>query len=265
MKLSWELHDGAWRPCVWKTSTIFDADTLVAQLSKVLTTKLTSPWTLDKRLPFAAATLEKQLREAAIGISQRTVADLLVAFGSEVFSDDKGNFVDTSFRMVRSGDAAGQGLLDYACKCAEITTEDDLRTSLLGRWVYEKRGSSFRWDPSEDKMYALQANDPSKDGSLSVVGANRLALESLALFPVHPTTYGPATTGFYRPAPRTDLEFRWPIWKTPITLPVVASLIGNISQLDELSRPRMGVTVVFKARQYKPNQYYRNFTPAQAI
>lgn len=266
VKMSWELHEGAWRPRVW-CSLARDSDALVAHFVQHLTTKPSSPWTADKRLPFSATLLQKLMKDVAndCDVSDRTTSDLLAAFGSEVFTDDKANFTDTSFRMVRSGDSAGQGLLSYACKNIEMTTIDDIRTCLFGRWRYEDRGSSFRWDPAEDKMYALQANNPSDDGSLSVVGANRLGLEALALFPVHPTTSGAATTGFVRSAPRAEWEFRWPIWTVRLTLGVTGSLLGNSALFDAESRVRIGVAVIFASRQFKPNQYYRNFSPAQAI
>jgi hypothetical protein len=269
VRMNWEQHDGAWRPRIW-CSLAGDNDMFVTCLIQHLPTKLPSPWTVDKRLPFAASLLQELMRDAvnACPMNDRMAADLLAAFGSEVFVDDKGNFSDTSFRMVRSGDSAGQGLLYYARKNAESTTPDDLRTCLFDRWIYADRGSSFRWDPAEDKMYALQANNPSDDGSLSVVGANRLALEALVLFPVEPTSAGAATTGFVRPSRRADLEFRWPIWTIPLTISVIASLLANSALLSDAEarvRLEMGVAAVFKSRQFKPNQYYRNFSPAEAM
>jgi hypothetical protein len=268
VRMSWEQHEGAWRPRVW-CSLVSDADLLIACIVQQLPARLPSPWTADKRLPFAASLLKKLMIDAANActMDERASADLLAAFGSEVFTDEKGNFADTSFRMVRSGDSAGQGLLYYAIKNAESTTAEDVRSSLFDRWVYV-RGSSFRWDPAEDKMYALQANNPSDDGSLSVVGANRLAVEALALFPVQPANTGAATTGFFRPSPRTEMEFRWPIWIAPLSLCVVASLLTNSILCDHVEarvRRSMGVAAMFKSRQFKLNQYYRNFSPAQAM
>jgi hypothetical protein len=266
VKMSWEQHEGAWRPRVWCSMAV-DGDALIAKCVQHLPAKLPSPWVVDKRLPFSATLLKQLMTDAAssCGVNDRNEVDLLAAFGSEVFADDKGNFTDTAFRMVRSGDSAGQGLLYYACKNAAMTTPDDISNCLFGRWRYEDRGSSFRWDPAEDKMYALQASNPSDDGSLSVVGANRLALEALALFPVHPTTKGAATTGFTRSNPRADWELRWPIWTPPLTLVVISSLLTHSTLLDADSRPYMGVATIFSSRQFKPNQYYRNLSPARAI
>jgi hypothetical protein len=242
----------------------------IACVVQHLPTALPQPWRAAKRLPFAASLLRELMKDAAnaCSMNDRNQADLLAAFGSEIFADDKGSFADTSFRMVRSGDSAGQGLLHYACKNAESTTAEDIRSSLLDRWVYADRGSSFRWDPAEDKAYALQANNPSDDGSLSVVGANRLALEALVLFPVQPTSTGAATTGFVRPSPRADMQFQWPIWTGPLPLSVIASLLANSPLLGDSTtdfRLELGFAAIFKSRQFKPNQYYRNFSPAQPI
>ncbi len=269
VKMSWEVDNGAWRPRVW-CSIASGEDAIVQAIIKQLPRELPSPWTVDKRLPFAAFLLQLLMKEAvnAPMTDNRLSVDLLAAFGSEVFTDDKVNFADTAFRMVRSGDSAGQGLLHYACKNAAETTAQDVRLSLFDRWVYEDRGSSFRWDPAEDKMYALQAHNPSDDGSLSVVGANRLALEALPFFPVHPTVAGAATTGFTLPAPRAEFEFRWPIWKWPLTMMVTKSLLAQIRVIEEAgpkARCHMGVAAMFKSRQFKPNKYYLNFSPAVSM
>lgn len=269
IRMSWEQYDGAWRPRVW-CSLAGNHELFIAGLAPRLPTTLPQPWAVDKRLPFAASLLRELMRDAAhaCSMNDRSAADLLAAFGSDAFSDDKANFADTLFRMVRSGDSAGQGLLHYACRNAASVTEQDLRICLFGRWVYEDRGSSFRWDPTEDKMYALQANDPSDDGSLSVMGANRLALEALVLFPVQPTRTGAATTGFVRSSRRADWEFHWPIWTVPLSIDVIGSLLTRSftfggSTVDV--RRNLGVAAMFKSRQFKPNKYYRNFSPAQAV
>lgn len=269
VKMSWEIADGAWRPRVW-CSMASDEDAIVSAVTKQLPTKLSSPWTVDKKLPFAASSLRSLMNEAvnACVMSDRVSTDLLAAFGSEVFTDEKGNFANTAFRMVRSGDSAGQGLLHYACKNAEETTTQDIRLSLFDRWVYEDRGSSFRWDPTEEKMYALQAHDPSDDGSLSVVGANRLAIEALPLFPVQPTVAGAATTGFSYPARRVEIAFRWPIWIAPLTLSVTRSLLAQARNIEETGvkgRHHMGVPTMFRSRQFKPNKYYLNFSPSESV
>lgn len=267
--MNWEQCDEAWRPRVW-CPLANDRDKLSKCLFQHVPSKLPAPWTADKRLPFAASSLQRLMKDAAYACSatNRDLADVLTAFGSELFTDDKGSFADTSFRMVRSGDSAGQGLLYYACRNAELATAEDIRASLFDRWIYSNRGSSFRWDPAEDKMYALQANNPSDDGSLSVVGANRLALEALVLFPVQPTSNGAATTGFIRPDARADPEFRWPIWTVPLTLAVTGSIVASpllCGNTDRSTYLDMGVATVFRSRQIKPNQYYRNFSPAQPL
>lgn len=268
VRMAWEQQEGAWRPRVW-CSLASDRDALVGRLAQTLPSQLSAPWTADKRLPFSAVSLQKLMTEAATASTDgdRTSADLLAAFGSEVIADEKGNFADTSFRMVRSGDSAGQGFLYYACNNALSTTTEDIRTSIFDRWVYSDRGSSFRWDPAENKVYALQAGDPSDDGSLSVVGANRLALEALVLFPVHPTSAGAATTAFAPASTRSGLEFCWPIWTVPLAVNVMGSLLATtiLHKASAAVRASMGVAAMFKSRQFKPNQYYRNFSPAQAV
>jgi hypothetical protein len=268
--LHWVIRDEKWTPCV--TGVDEPAERLAAVLFELLPADLGSPWTADKRLPFASERLRTMLRDGlrdSVDLD-REVLDLLTSFGCEAFFDEKGAFEDSALRMVRSGDSAGQGFLDYACKIAKATTVDDLAACLFGdRWVYADRGSSLRWDPSENREYALLAGNPSDDGALSVIGANRLAIEALPLFPTQPQVGGLATTGFFQPRDAPEREFRWPVWTTKASLNVVRSLLVmpelHREQVDRGRMVAVGIQAAFASRQVRPNQYYRNFSPARSL
>lgn len=267
--LGWGIHEGKWTPNI--TNIDSDAERMPELLAELLPNNLKMPWNVDKKLPFAASRLREILTELVDGATapDPDSLDVLAAFGCEAVQNAKGQFEDTALRMVRSGDSAGQGFLDYACKIAENTTTEDLALCLFERWAYGDRGSSLRWDPAENREYALQAANPSGDGVLSVIGANRLAIESLALFPTQPGIRGLLTTGFYQPRPKAEYEFRWPIWTTPISLSVVRSLLVHhklfSTPIDQVELRAIGIHAVFASRQVRPNQYYRNFGPARSI
>ncbi len=263
--LYWKCGDNFWRPCI--AADAHTEEELAARVFRSLDSELGMPWRVNKRLPFGAIEFrEEMLKSIRVPDFGRRVLDLLAAFGSEaIVDDDTGNFQDTAFRMVRSGDANKCGMPDYACRNAERCRESDIHAALFGPWTYAPK-LSLRWDPGENKEYALQANNPSSESPLCAVGANRLAIEALSLYPTMPGTRGLETVGFTRVRDAKDLEFRWPIWDVPLGIDTIRSLLTcpllykaatSVEQLRE-----MGIATVFSARQIRPNQYYRNFTPS---
>ncbi len=181
IKMSWSMKDGVWHPRLHGTTE----DTLLELLENSLANELPAPWNLSKKLPFDANVLRNAMTASiqGTGALDRRITDTFAAFGSEVYLDEKGQFQDTAFRMVRSGDSAGQGMPDYACKMAKQCEAKDIKAALFGPWTYASSLSSFRWDPSENREYALQAINPSKDASQTPVGVNRLAIEALTPLP----------------------------------------------------------------------------------
>lgn len=267
--LSWSMSGGTWFPNLHGPHKIVDS--LVAVLDNLLATELGEPWKLSKKLPFDSNLFRDAMMPCILDSrhSDRTKIDTFAAYGSEVFCDDKGQFQDTAFRMVRSGDSAGQGLPDYACKLAHSCEAKDIEGALFGPWTYAKGLSSFRWDPSENKEYALQSVNPSNDGSQTAIGVNRLALEALTLYPTMPGRRGLETVGFVKSSRGKEAEFRWPIWEDPLGVDTVRSLLtcpllfANTTVTEHLRE--VGIACVFCSRQIKPNQYYRNFSPSYQV
>jgi len=129
-----------------------------------------------------------------------------------------------------------------------------------------------RWDPREDVRYALRWRDPSGENALrsqagSMLGANRLAIEGLALFPSVPVAGRLETTGF-RGRRSRDTFFTWPIWEAATSVDGVRSILALAELQDE--RPdrgklaRLGVAEVYRSQRITVGKY-RNFTPAQAV
>lgn len=267
VSLVWETSGTKYLPRL--VGAVSDQDELVSLLTSELPSNEGSPWNLSKRLPFEVDFFKKEASRAATSAStgNREVVDTLSSFGSEVLVGENGYFSDTALRMVRSGDSVGQGMLDYAQKIRANLTTDDLQHALFDQWRYTASGPSLRWDPGEAREYALLASDPSKEGVLSVIGANRLALEAMAFFTTCVSGQKLATVGFH--TIDTHVEMTWPLWNIPLTLPLIHSLLT----LDCLSSARLraddlkarGIAVVFRSRMYKPNKYYSNFRPARAV
>jgi hypothetical protein len=268
-KLFWRPLAGAWRPVI--SGHEDGPEILLKNLHQALHSASTGHFEIDKRLPFEAAkflaALDGTSRETTP--KNRRTADFLAAFGSEAVQD-KGVFEDTLFRMVRSGDAAGQGLPHYALENRKATGLTELRRTLFEAWDYRDDGFSLRLDPLEDQRYALRWKNPSKstlsDGPGTMLGANTLALEALPLFPSVVSSGQLLTTGFHRNRQRQTF-FTWPIWECPLAIDSLRSLLA-VAKLREDKPPRkelarMGILEVYRCQRIAQNQYYSNFTPAQ--
>lgn len=267
-RLSWLPISGSLRPVLWNCGD--DESVFVTQLHQELASMPMIAFEIDKKLPFVAEVFALALHEAQRSCSQddRRTADLLTAFGSEIIQE-KGVFESTDFRMVRSGDSAGQGLPAYALAIRYATDIDALQRTLFERWDYRDDGFSLRWDPLEDQRYALRWHDPSNQSNKKYApqtmrGANALAVEALILFPSFSSKSKLMTTGFFESDRRSF--FTWPIWDSPLGGDAIRSLI-SLSELHCPAPPRnklaqRGIIEIYRCERVAPNQYYKNFAPS---
>lgn len=268
--MSWRTVQSGWRPALWYCG--HDEKHFIEELDQALRKASMAPFELDKRLPFHQTTFFSELRKIQWDTApgNRRTADILTAFGSEVF-EDKGMFKDTALRMVRSGDAAGQGLPAYALAIRRNVSPEDLRRALFETWDYRDDDFSLRWEPLEDQRYALRWYDPSpssnnKYGPQTMRGANALALEALALIPTFPETNGVGTTGFSSIGGKREF-FTWPLWDRPLGPDTVRSVL-SMHHLQQETPPRAslaarGIVEVYRCERIAPNQYYKNFSPSR--
>jgi hypothetical protein len=84
-----------------------------------------------------------------------------------------------------------------------------------------------------------------------------LAFEALPLFPCFLSEGRLATTGFHTRGARRErvTHFTWPLWKEPLTLDTVRSLL-SLPELAEEEPPlpelqARGIEAVFRAERYK--------------
>jgi hypothetical protein len=132
--------------------------------------------------------------------------------------------------------------------CAQVKAEH-LKSALFEPWKYGERGRSFRWDPTEDRRYALRASDPAKGPDKEIPamwGANRLAFEALACLPCFPRGGRVRTTAF-----EDERVMRWPLWSPPIDLATLRSLLAHPAVMRQESRTLacMGVFAVASSRR----------------
>ncbi len=262
----WCLERGVWRPALQGCGT--DQTQFIEKLLGTMKAASMRPFEIDNKLPFPDEVFETNLKEAqrTAGPANRRTADFLAAFGSEA-NPEKGVFQDSRFRMVRSGDAAGQGLPAYARAIREATDNAALERTLFMPWDYQDDGFSLRWDPIDDQRYALRWRDPSKsnlkDGPGTMIGANSLAIEALQWYPTMFQGNRLVTTGFHRNS-SDEVWFTWPIWACPISVDAVRSVLA-LSDLHSTQPPRSqlvkrGIVEVYRSQRIQQNQYYSNFT-----
>ncbi|MGH2405345.1 MAG: type I-G CRISPR-associated protein, Cas3-extension family [bacterium] len=268
VRIGWQRSAGAWRPLL-ATDTRATETEVVAALDRELRRE-------GARRPFELGpdlnVTPDHFREVAGKVASadppdRRSADFLAAFGCEAMVSN-GTIQDTALRTM-SG-AGHQHFLDSMKELVARTTAEHLRAALFDSWRYDDERPSMRWDPSDDRRYALRWRDPSKDQIRTVRGANRLAVEALVLFPTAPVGSRLETTGFRGRGSR-DTYWRWPIWTAPVSVDVVRSLVA-LSWIQPIGeRPfdremltRMGIAEVYSSQRLTVGKY-RNFSPAQPV
>lgn len=226
---------------------------------------------LGKRIEDATGEHYRQLAQgllATTATADRDELDQLAALGSDGCLDKNGQLLPTPFEFTHG--SGHQSFLEDVRKLLDEISPERVHECLFWPWTYRDERISLRWDPVEDRRYALLDRDPSEEGTRTVWMANLLAYRGLALFPTAPSRSGLAVAGW-----RTDGEswtFSWPIWTPPITLKAIVSLLrcGDLvsHDPDRAALRARGVTAVYRAQRIevgqRPNSKL-NFSPARAV
>jgi hypothetical protein len=127
--------------------------------------------------------------------------DYLAAFSSDSCVEDdkkakKRWVVPTPFCFTRG--SGHQFFLDTVRELLSNASRERLGAALFEPWTYSDEKLSMRWDPVEDRRYALMDRDPtaSDNKSRTVWMANLLAYRALSLFPSAPGRWGLKTAGW---------------------------------------------------------------------
>lgn len=266
VRMSWR-QAAAWTPVLHADGPL-SAEAVVEALDLALKPERHKGiFSLGKDLNIPASEFRGFAEQAAMAAvpGDRLRTDFIAAFASDGCTDDKGAIQDTALRTM-SG-AGHQHFLAFMRELTDKTKPEHLEKALFQPWAYKDLGPSMRWDPVDDRRYALRWSDPSGDKTQTVRGANRLAVEGLSMLPTAPTGRTLATTGF-RGRRATDTAWTWPIWSPSLDPAAVRSLLAlRELQQDVPSRQSlaaMGIQEVFRARRITQGKY-RNFTPAQAV
>lgn len=144
-----------------------------------------------------------------------------------------------------------------------------LHLALFLPWSRSDETDGFRWDPAEDRRYAMRFKNPSGDAGRTVHGANRLASVGLAAVPgaavvrrrgVRFLTLG-AEEG-----PDGGLGVTWPIWSGAASLAAIQALLGHpaLVSSNQGQMRHLGVVERRRARRIA-NGKFMNFTRAEVV
>ena len=201
------------------------------------------------------------LHEAA-DAQGRCVLDALCCHGA---TRDDGTLWPTPFAFM-----FGQGHQHFLTRFRKIpadeSTSDVIATALFAPWARNDRTDGFRWDPAEDRRYALRALNPSTDKATTQHGANVLAAICLPLLPVTPIRRRGKTqvlTPMTRYGTRGQIEFTWPLWTRRASLAAILALLRHPELAKEspeaANLPQTAALML--ARRISVGKYF-NVTPA---
>jgi hypothetical protein len=209
---------------------------------------------------------------AEAGLRVRATVDLLASFGTEISNNANERILPTPFCFITG--SGHQWFLDTARELMAVATDSKLREALFERWKYTDEKLTMRWDPLDDRRYALMDRDPtaSDNKSTTVWMANLLAYRALAFYSCAPGDSRLLATGWS--GERALDLFTWPIWERALSADTIRSLLRHpaFAEID-LSTYRnefraRGVAVVFRARRIQvgnPPLHKINFSPAYAL
>src|SRR5687768_275781 len=106
VKMNWEQHNGAWRPRVWCSLTD-DNDAIIGKVEEILVEATDrASFAIGDNLNLPADEFRPHLLKSIEHVDTlsnpiaRLDADFLVAFGSEVVTNDDGSMQDTALRTM---------------------------------------------------------------------------------------------------------------------------------------------------------------------
>jgi len=263
-RMGWTMHAGAWRPVLeCADSALADRAALVALLQRTLESHChAEPFSFADNTCTKPDVFRAFVHSAAQDCTSadRRNADYAAAFGCECLTDNQGRVADTALRTM-SG-AGHQHFLKFMTQLCESTGPAHLDEALFGPWCWQDPPPSMRWDPLDDRRYALRWRNPTRDKITTVRGANRLAIEALPLFTTAPVGGSLETVAF------SGKQWTWPVWSCSLPLQVVASTLA-LPELQQrpLQWPTLharGIDAVFCSTRLTIGQY-RNFSPARFV
>ncbi|HXF92801.1 MAG TPA: hypothetical protein VNK46_08585 [Nitrospiraceae bacterium] len=203
--------------------------------------------------------------------TDRESLDLLASFASDACTKNESNRIEATPFCFITG-SGHQYFLDTVRELIEKVTRERVHAALFEPWTYQEETLSMRWDPVEDRRYALMDRDPtaSDNKPRTVWMANLLAYRGLVFFSSAPTTKGLGTTSWSHI--NGELSSTWPLWEAPLGLDTIRALLQVpdlcLDRLNKSVLQALGIVAVFRARRIKVGEganFKLNFSQAKAL
>ncbi|HTW30434.1 MAG TPA: hypothetical protein VMD76_02075 [Candidatus Sulfotelmatobacter sp.] len=139
-----------------------------------------------------------------------------------------------------------------------------LEEALFQPWERHDPTQSFRWDPVEDRRYALRFEDPSTDKGLTVHGANRLASLALPLLTAVPKRER-GEIRLYALGTHWEagaLIVQWPVWSHPASVKAILFMLAGCG--TEGRYPGLGIAELYQCERISVGKFF-NFTRAMPV
>lgn len=221
---------------------------------------------LGKHLNAEQQELRDALRDAAedATVGSRQTADMLTAFGSDASLMQKSDKMEANPFCFVTG-SGHQYFLDTVRQLTEQVTASRIEHALTTNTAPADEKLSMRWDPNEDRRYALMWKDPTASGNKSLTSwpINLLAYHGLQLLPSVPAAKELKSTGWSK---HEQEKFTWPIWTVSLGIDCVRTIMLQTSR--RLFQHQREVSAVFQTTRLQvgnPPLHKINFTPSSRI
>lgn len=198
--------------------------------------------------------------------SDHVMSRMMSAIGSDACARRDGDRIESTALAAIAGQGH-QNFLERVAVLGRRSLRQDtgvLRKALLAAWSYEELENTLRWDPVEDRRYALGFADPSGEKIKTSAGANVLAVVGFPMLVTAPGPDGLMTTAFARR--RRAREMRWPLWTRPCGLATIVALLRHPALVADIDRnradeqraewTRRGVADIKRARRIQTGKYF---------
>ncbi len=201
----------------------------------------------------------------------RATSDLLAGLAC---SD--GNEVTESSLCAANG-AGHQNLVQSMRDILALVSREHIRAALFVPWqrAFEitpehvkahglgNRKPTLRLDPSDERLYALRAGNPTASTSAyrTELGGQALAIAAFALLPALP---GRRPIAVASRRERQRVVFQWPLWSTAASLSSVRSLLWAGVD-DEAALRARGAFAAFRAARVSGSKGKLSFAPSEGV
>lgn len=125
--------------------------------------------------------------------------------------------------------AGKQHFLQMARQIVDGLERAHVIEALAGPWTYRSKLPSFKWDVTDDRVYATSAVNPEDEKKPTIPGAEFLAFLGLRALPTFADGARAITTAC---AGRAG-DFTWPLWSELVSFPVARTLLAHASSDNE--------------------------------